>query len=460
MPFRSDQLSLKKTVLHNIENFEYKEPTPIQMQSIPVVIQDRDLLGIAPTGSGKTAAYLVPLIQRLDHHDSDHIRSVILTPTLELAAQVHRHLQRLAQGSGLRSLVLSKSTMHLFSRKHHTVDCLISTPLRLIGAIDSGAIELSQAEILVLDEGDKLFEDGFIEQIDEIMAACSNPHLQRLLFSATLPQGVEAIARTVLRDPIRVLIGQRNTTNSDVEQKLVYCGKEEGKLLALRNIIQEGFEPPMLIFVQSKERARQLYTELAYDKINVDVIHSDLSHSARTAAINRFRTGETWVLIATDLLGRGLDFLGLNTVVNYDFPQSGVDYIHRIGRTGRAGRKGKAITLFTEDDKPMLRSIANVMKISGCDVPEWMLELKKINKGDRKRIQKHGIKREEITTQAKFDKKKRRKDRKEKTGKQEAKAESDEDLVAPAPEEDLSLFDMIKENIIFDLRMVDMLQHH
>ncbi|KNB46517.1 hypothetical protein JH06_0124 [Blastocystis sp. subtype 4] len=417
MSFRKDQETLRRHILHNIEGLEYKEPTPIQMQSIPIVSNGRDLLGIAPTGSGKTAAYLLPLLQHLNTADSTHIRSIILTPTLELASQVARHMNRLGAGCGFHVIVLSKSTIAGVINQNGPVDCIISTPLRLISTIALNRIDFSQVEMLVMDEADKLFEEGFVEQIDTILAACTHPHLQRLLFSATLPQvcsfslshskGVESLARTVLRDPVRVVVGVRNGSNPNVTQSLRYCGTEEGKLLALRNMLRERFEPPMLVFVQSKERARQLYNELAYENVNIDVIHSDLSPAARNEAITRFRTGVSWVLIATDLLGRGLDFLGLNTVVNYDFPQSGIDYVHRVGRTGRAGRKGTAITLFTEEDKPMLRSIANIMKISGCDIPEWMLQLKKINKNERRHLAKHAIKRDDITTQAKFDRKKK-----------------------------------------------------
>ncbi|KAK8793188.1 hypothetical protein WA538_004182 [Blastocystis sp. DL] len=406
MPFRKDQAALKHCILRNIEKSEYKEPTPIQMQSIPVLIQNRDILGIAPTGSGKTAAYLLPLLQKLDHPEKTHVRALVLTPTLELATQVHNHFTRLAAGSGLKSLVLSKATL-AGTLQQSAVDCVVSTPLRLVSAISAKQIDFPRVETLILDEGDKLFEEGFLPQIDAILGACSCATLHRQLFSATLPPGVESLARTVLRDPVRVVVGRRNASSDHVTQTLKYCGTEEGKLLAFRAMLREGFEPPMLVFVQSKERARQLFAEVAYENVNVDVIHSDMSLKARQEAVTRFRTGDTWVLIATDLLGRGLDFLGLNTVLNYDFPQSGVDYVHRVGRTGRAGRKGTAITLFTEEDKPMLRSIANIMKISGCDVPEWMLQLKKIDKKERRRVAKHAVKRDDITTQAKFDKKKK-----------------------------------------------------
>ena len=166
--------------------------------------------------------------------------------------------------------------------------------------------------------------------------------------------------------------------------------------------------PPVIIFVQSRERAAALFKELVYDGINVDVIHADRTKKQRDTIIKKFRIGETWVLIATDLMARGMDFKGVNCVINYDFPQSTVSYVHRIGRTGRAGRKGKAITFFTESDMKYLRSIANVMKISGCeDVPEWMLKLKKQNRSERKYMKKYAPKRSRISTTSGFDKKKR-----------------------------------------------------
>ncbi len=171
------------------------------------------------------------------------------------------------------------------------------------------------------------------------------------MFSATMEQGVENMARTVLREPLRLNIGARNSATESIKQSLLYVSSEEGKLVALRQMIQNGLDIPVLIFVQSKERAAQLYGELVFDAIQVDVIHADRTAAQRSESIRRFRAGSAWVLICTDLMARGIDFLGVRTVINYDFPQSTVSYIHRIGRTGRAGREGKAITFFTEADK-------------------------------------------------------------------------------------------------------------
>jgi len=220
---------------------------------------------------------------------------------------------------------------------------------------------------LVLDEADKLFELGLLEQTDEILAACTAENVQKSLFSATIPAAVEQLARSVMTDPLRVIIGlkyspsflkkltSRDSATDTVTQELVYAGTENGKLFALRQLITSGtFSPPCLVFVQSIDRAKALYTELSTLPYKVDVMHSEMPKKQRDLVITKFRDGETWILICTDVLSRGIDVLGIKLVVNYDFPMGTMSYIHRIGRTGRAGRTGKAITFFTNDDKEHL----------------------------------------------------------------------------------------------------------
>ena len=203
--------------------------------------------------------------------------------------------------------------------------------------------------------------------------------LQRALFSATIGPSVQELAASFLQNPVELSIGVVNAGASSIDQRLVFVGREDGKLLAIRQLIQQGqLKPPVLLFLQNKERAKELYRELVYEGINIDVIHGDRSQQQREDVIRKFRQGETWVLICTDLMARGIDFKGVKMVINYDLPQSGVAYIHRIGRTGRAGREGEAITLFTESDIPSMRSIANVMKLSGCKVPDWLLAVKQV----------------------------------------------------------------------------------
>ena len=248
------------------------------------------------------------------------------------------------------------------------VDILVATPLRLKSLVEKGRVNLSAAEFLVLDEADKLFEMGFVEQVDAAVAACDNPEVVRALFSATLPETVEQLARSVMTQPMRLTVGERNSASGTIAQRLVFCGQERGKLLALRQLINEGVKPPIIVFVQSKDRAKQLVKELSGDGLRLGIIHAAMSDAKRLAQVDRFRAGDTWVLVATDLMARGMDFVGVSTVVNYDFPGSPHSYIHRIGRSGRAGRPGAAVTLFTEEDADRgdLRAIANVMKNSGA----------------------------------------------------------------------------------------------
>ena len=289
--------------------------------------------------------------------------------------QTGRVLKPLLPGMRLRCCVLNKSTAA--GSDFSKVDILLANPLRLGGMVREGRIDLTTVQTLILDEADKLFDLGFTEQVDDVIAACSHSSIVRGLFSATLPETVEQLARSVLRDPLRITVGERGAAAASVAQKLLFVGRESGKLLALRQLITEGLRPPVLVFVNSKERARELHRELMYDGVHVDSLHAAQSAAARSAAVENFRSGKTWVLVATDLVGRGMDFAGVNTVVNFDFPRSTTDYVHRIGRTGRAGRRGDAVTFFTEDDEGQLRSIANVMRTAGCEVPGWMLSLKK-----------------------------------------------------------------------------------
>lgn len=201
-----------------------------------------------------------------------------------------------------------------------------------------------------------------------------------------------------LKKLLTITIGQRNTSTDLIDQELLFVGSESGKLLAVRDIVRKGLQPPVLVFVQSKDRAQQLYSELLYDGINVDVIHADRTQQQRDNVVRAFREGQIWILICTELMGRGIDFKGVNLVINYDFPPSTISYIHRIGRTGRAGRRGHAITFFTQNDVTNLRGIANIMKNSGCDVPDYMLAMKKVTKRERRKLEKTVPVRDPIST--------------------------------------------------------------
>ncbi|XP_027887753.1 putative ATP-dependent RNA helicase DDX52 [Xiphophorus couchianus] len=401
---------LNPRVLQNLKDAGLNTPTPIQMQAIPLMMHARELLACAPTGSGKTLAFSLPLLAHLQRPANLGFRALVISPTRELASQTYRELLRLSDGVGFRVHIIDKASLAAKKygpQSNKKYDILVSTPNRLIYLLnqDPPGINLSSVEWLVVDESDKLFEDGktgFREQLATIFLACSNAKVRRAFFSATCTPEVEKWCRLNLDNLVSVNIGHRNTAVETVEQELLFVGEENGKLVAMRDIIKKGFLPPMLVFVQSIERARELFHELVYEGINVDVIHAERTQQQRDNVVNSFRSGKIWVLICTALLARGIDFKGVNLVLNYDFPTSAVEYIHRIGRTGRAGHQGKAITFFTENDKPLLRSIANVIKQAGCPVPDYMIGFKKIHSKVKRRLEKKPPSRSTICTTPRF----------------------------------------------------------
>lgn len=473
---------ISSAIQRNIEVGKWKEPTPIQMQTIPALMERRDLIGAAPTGSGKSGAFIIPALflssapyqayygsqtttdpvskkksknKKTGKQDGKssregEIRSLVLAPSRELAAQLHREIERLGTGKpgGISSMLLAKSNAsHVVAGTaggKNGLDVLVSTPMRVVDAIEKG-LKLDSMRLVVLDEADRLLdaadgkkattplgessdeeEDGkepavdntrasgssqtqtFLAQMDVIINAVPSSAV-RALFSATVTPTVHLLAESILRNPVDLKIasaGSYGGANTDIEQELMFVGREEGKLLALRQLKASGkLKPPCIVFVQSKDRAQALFAELLYEGIHVDVIHAGRSRTARDSAVARFRKGETWVLISTDLVARGVDFRAVNMVINYDLPVSGITYVHRIGRTGRAGRKGKAISLFTEADFDNLRTIANVMKQSGCKVEDWMLQLRKNNN-------KSAPRRDDIDTTPRYDRRKRQKKKK------------------------------------------------
>ncbi|KAK5967348.1 DEAD/DEAH box helicase domain-containing protein, partial [Trichostrongylus colubriformis] len=257
---------------------------------------------------------------------------------------------------------------------------------------------------LIVDESDRLFEvvEGqercFRNQLASVYKACDGKFTRRAFFSATFSYEVEEWCKENLNNVAMVCIGERNSANANVTQELVFAGSEQGKLLAIRTLLQTQFDPPALIFVQSKERARELLSALSSitPPIPVALISSEKSQSERDNVIASFRSGRIWVLICTELMGRGLDLRNVNLVINFDLPTSIVSYIHRIGRTGRAGRRGRAITYFTESDTKYLRSIATVIHQAGFEVPEYTLSLKPLSRNEKKQLVRHAPKRKHI----------------------------------------------------------------
>ncbi|KAH8296592.1 hypothetical protein KR054_008490 [Drosophila jambulina] len=390
----------------NLLTRDFAQPTPIQMQALPVLLQRRALMACAPTGSGKTLAFLTPIIDGLRAHRTTGLRALVLAPTRELAQQIYRECAELTRETGLRTHFISKvseAKQKQGAECKQRYDILVSTPnrVRFLLQQQPPLLDLTHVEWFVLDEADRLMEEGqnnFKEQLDDIYAACSNPAKCVAFFSATYTVPVAKWALRHLKNLVRVTIGVQNSATDTVQQELLFVGSESGKLVAMRDLVRQGLQPPVLVFVQSKDRAKQLFEELLYDGINVDVIHAERSQHQRDNCVRAFREGSIWVLICTELMGRGIDFKGVNLVINYDFPPTTISYIHRIGRTGRAGRPGRAITFFTQEDTANLRSVAQIIKNSGGSVPEYMLQMKKVRKSEAKMRAKKPLDREDITT--------------------------------------------------------------
>ncbi|CEP01184.1 RNA helicase [Plasmodiophora brassicae] len=387
--------------LHQNIAEQWATPTAIQMQAIPVLMAGRELLAVSPTGSGKTGAFMIPILAQLDTpHPDGLFRAVVVSPTIELAQQTYRRFLRVSAGRSFGIFALTRANADAVAKPDGKRDIVVATPARLASLIKANAIDLSRVEYLVFDEGDQLWDaNGFVTDVDEIVAACTNPNVTRALFSATMPETTENLARTVLRDPVKVVVGaSENSACDNIEQRLVFAGTEPGKLIALRDLLVKGIRTPLLIFVQTKSRARQLAHTLRQHPhpIKVGYIEADQTQAQRDQVVRQFRGGDLNALITTEVLARGIDFLGVNCVINYDFPQTTVSYIHRIGRTGRAGRRGEAITFFTHEDVVFLRSIAGVMQRSGCDVPAWILSMRKPNRSRVKELRTRPPKRKRI----------------------------------------------------------------
>lgn len=391
--------------------------TGVQERAMASVCWGKDVIAVAPTGSGKTLSYAAPLLagiagaraalrelEGVQKNVNAKIKNerkapaaLVLVPTRELAAQVAGVIGRLAHAAKMRLAVVTlASKAALQGLGGGKIDVVVATPARAGVAIERGVIDFGSLQHVVLDEADRLLDDGFIGQVDEVLAACGDA--RRLhAFSATMPGAIEDVLRGLMADPVKVVIGGGGYGGAAavsevarlVSQRFVFAGAkgEEGKVVAIRSMLKEGIAAPVLVFVQSKERAAELFRELIFDGVDVDAIHADRSGAARSSAIARFRAGRLPVLIATDVLARGLDFRAVETVINYDMPTNAANYVHRIGRTGRAGRLGAAVTLFTQEDGPLLRGVARVARESGATVPDWMLAQVKLRKDEKERME-------------------------------------------------------------------------
>lgn len=348
----------------------YQQPTPIQAQSIPVILQGRDLLGCAQTGTGKTAAFAIPILQLLQQKPLEKgkrpIRALILTPTRELAIQInesfaaygrHLHLKHLVifggvpQGAQVRAL-------------HAGTDILVATPGRLLDLIGQRLLSISQIEMFVLDEADRMLDMGFIHDVKKVVALLPVKR-QTLFFSATMPPEIQKLADTILVQPEKVAVTPVSSTAETIEQSLFFVDKKDKKKL-LAHVLKHTAVASTLVFTRTKHGADKVVKDLSKEGIHAAAIHGNKSQNARQRALSLFKSGDIRVLIATDIAARGIDVEALSHVINYELPDVPETYVHRIGRTGRAGASGKAISFCDEDERDELKQI---QKLIGRSIP-------------------------------------------------------------------------------------------
>ncbi len=358
-----EQLGISGVILDALKKNGYTSPTPIQAKAIPALLAGNDVMGGAQTGTGKTAAFTIPVLEKLNasKRPGKNPRALILVPTRELAAQVAESVRTYGRFMKLRSLEVygGVSINPQISSLSRGIDIVIATPGRLLDHLNQGTVRLSDIEILVLDEADRMLDMGFINDIKKIISLLPEER-QNMLFSATLSDEIRKLAGKMLKRPELIEVSPKNTAAQTVRQ-VVHPVAQEKKLKLLAHLIREGGWYQVLVFTRTKRRAQSLSLQLSKTGIPSSAIHGDKSQGARTRALKDFKTGKIQVLVATDIAARGIDISHLTHVVNYQLPHVAEDYIHRIGRTGRAGAEGMAVSLLSSDEKELLRGIEKLL---------------------------------------------------------------------------------------------------
>ena len=352
-----DDLGLDPPLLKAVQRLGYTSPTPVQAEAIPAILAGRDVVGSAVTGSGKTAAFLLPIIQRLTKHPARRTRVLVLSPTRELAVQTEAMLKDLAGATGIRGkAVYGGVGMQLQERALRAgVDMVMATPGRLLDHLGRGYVDFRDLQVLVLDEADRMLDMGFLPDVREIISTLPKRR-QTLLFSATIPREVEHLAREIMHEPLRVTVGRQDQPPESIRHT-VYPVQEHLKTRLLAELLRREGTKSALVFTRTKWRADRLARELFEAGFRVGLIHGGRTQSQREAALAGFRAGRELVLVATDVAARGLDIYGITHVVNYDVPPTVTDYIHRVGRTARVEAAGDAITLVAPYEEDDLRGI-------------------------------------------------------------------------------------------------------
>ena len=358
IPTSFDGLNIAPKLLEILDKLKFTTPTPIQAQSIPTALEGKDIMGIAQTGTGKTLAFGIPMIQRLAQSGG---KGLVLLPTRELAVQVDESLNKVGRFLGLKTAILiggeniGKQVRMLKNNPH----IIIATPGRLIDHLEQKTIRLDAVKVLVLDEADRMLDMGFAPQIKKILATVPKVR-QTMLFSATMPHEIVDIAKTYMQLPVRVEVAPAGTATENVTQEL-YVVQKQNKLALLENILKE-YKGSVLVFSRTKFGAKKIAATVRKMGHNSAEIHSNRSLNQRLEALQGFKIGKYRVLVATDIAARGIDVTGIELVINFDLPENAEDYVHRIGRTGRASHKGHAISFATPDQKFDVRTIERLIK--------------------------------------------------------------------------------------------------
>ena len=345
-----DTLGLTPELMDAVRRVGYTRATEIQRLGIPPALEGKDILGTAHTGTGKTAAFTLPMVQRLaDHVDHNHPRGLVITPTRELAQQVAAAVQRYGATSSMEAVIVHGGTSIRAEIEELEFGCdvLVATPGRLLDHIKRGSADLSRIEVLVLDEADRMLDMGFIDDVKEIVAACPRER-QTMLFSATMPNGVLWLATEMMQDPVRVQVGLESAAEG-IRQvvKPVDWAKKHALLL---HLLEERTAGQVLVFTRRRDTATYLTDYLKARKLSVDSLHGGMAQNQRDKSLSRFREGDTRILVATNVAARGLDITGIRHVINFDVPEDPRDYVHRVGRTARGEETGDAVTLVAPGD--------------------------------------------------------------------------------------------------------------
>ena len=364
-----ESLGLSKQLLRSVEAEGYETPTPVQSQSIPPLLSGRDVLGVAQTGTGKTAAFALPVLQVLNRskpQSKRHIRALVLSPTRELAAQIHERFSAYSRHLDIRHEVIfgGVSQKPQVRKLQRGLDILVATPGRLLDLINQRYVDIREVEFFVLDEADRMLDMGFIRDLNKILKMLPNRR-QNLLFSATMPKAIADLAESFLNNAVRVDVSPKELTVDLIEQKIMFVRKADKRSL-LVNIIKEEQVNRAIVFTRTKHGANRLVKQLDQSRIDAVAIHGNKSQGARTKALADFKNGNVSILVATDIASRGIDVEGITHVFNYDLPNDPESYVHRIGRTARAGKSGVAYGFCDDTESGYLVSI---QRLIGYDIP-------------------------------------------------------------------------------------------